>query len=610
MQNLDYYQAIAKEAIKNDKDRDVNIQQCRDIVALRYELPEALKRLDWMRTFKVSAPKDGISAAIRTFSTLLPSLNIHPNNASDMEHKRVEDIEDALVWHFRKVNHRGIISPLERIVQSAVEVGKVAFQVKYLPYELKGQTGARAKALKRQGDFAYIVHAPESIHPRYSQEALESVVKSCVMTVAELERELGAENEVIKQIIEDIREDKKNLQADKETTTIAYYDYVDYEQRVKWAELTDELDGGGGDSYEIMREEHKLGFLPFIYRESREPLLQSVIDSNSWENQNILRSLQYALLVSTVAQARTVVKTSDGQPREVDYTDPAAQLVLRPNEDAAQFPPAQTDPNLERQVMQGEQNITQQMNTRALQAATDIASSAPFATFNAIMQTAIASLSDQTQMVEKALEDGFEQQLRWIDYSKIPLIGSRYKNRSGFEFDSRLASGAQIGIAGAAEDLPDNIVQFDPDALEIDVKLRPDTPSDRQTRLIQAIQLVDKLHFSVDDALEAYGLDDMERNEESWQKEQMTNAVFQAKIQQIMANAQLQVQMAGQQQQAQMQQEQAMAQQNQMQQQAQGGMFENQGSVPTSMGGAGAQEQAPGITREQIAGETQQGQGL
>jgi hypothetical protein len=602
MEKLEYYQYKVDEDITNDSDRDNYLEQFDDILNIDWDLPKNLQALPWMRAMKTSAAADGIDSAIRTFSTVLPTLHVHGNNSGAPERQRAKDIEDALMWHFIKANQRGIRRPLELLNDSVIKYGVGAMQVRYLPYDFKGKEGTnRYKILRSQGDFAYIVHKPHDVHARISGYGLESVSVRRKMSIDAAVKEFGAENPGIKALLA-LYDGQDNPPL--ATTMVYFFDYTDYDVRAQWISESDSPIAG--DKYQIVLEEHGLPFLPFIYRESNKPMMKVLVDSGAVENQNVLKSLQYALLVATVAQARTTSYTYNAEGIPTDYTNPGGQNKAHVGEQVTQNPPAQTDPNLAAQVVDGDNTISRQLNTRAFQLASEMASSMPFATFNAVMQAAASSLSLQRQTSEAIWEDAFIHQLYWINFSDVPLVGQRPRNRTGYSINASLAQGAQVAIGNGTD------IQFDPTALTVSVKLRADTPTDEQARINKAVLLHTQLNFSIDDSLEAAGLDELERSNESYVMEKFAEAVVQSKQQEIISSAQIRVQQAAQMQmQAQQQQHQPaqtdqQSPDQQIQDMNQGGSFDSaQGQAYNpAQGGASPYQAAPGMTREAINGKS------
>ena len=235
MKKLSYYQNIVKEAINDDKSRNGYIQAYKKILTSEYELPPEIAALEWMRAFVTTTPVDGVDAAVRVFCVRMPSLNVHPNTIGAGERERTQKIEDALMWHFSKANQRGVQRPLEQILDSILKYGLVGAQVRYVPVDMK-QTGKRGRFLAQQGDFVYIVHDPETVHPRFSPSMLESVSLAKLMTLSDIEREIGADNPGVKELIAN-HSKKGRDQSILDTTYVSFYQYDDYDNHVQWLSL-------------------------------------------------------------------------------------------------------------------------------------------------------------------------------------------------------------------------------------------------------------------------------------------------------------------------------------------------------------------------------------
>jgi len=632
MEKLNYFQAIMKEDIQKDKDRDANIAKMRDILGCIPDFPQELKDLPWFAEYVTSTPTDGIDAAVRVFATNYPSIRVFPPGIIIEELQRAEGIEDALMWGFRKANQRGVHRPLETSLTHVLSFGIAAAQVRYIPYcykkELKKKKGEtekeyarrtrRIRAMRQQGDFTYVFHQPETVHTRCSPDMLESVSLSKVMTVADVVREVGAENSGIKKMLAKIESKDEKKQADLEKTLCVYCDLTDYDYRVRWAYISDTIDesAGGKDVFEFTREEHELDFLPWVYRECGKPLLQTVIDSHSYDRQNEIGSLYLALMKAVVAHPGYASTTPSGEGVEIDYTQPGGQIILKPGESITNVQPRQMDQTLPAQVQQGDAALGRQMNTQALTALTEFAKNTPFASLNAILQATVSSLSDKRLTAESFWEDVFYQELRWIKYSGIPLAGQRIKARRGAEGNPLLQKGSTVTLGGEGP----GSYMFDPDALTIKVKLREDTPTDRQTRLNSAFMLHKEGKFAMETCLEEFGLDDIETNDSLWLEEQLEMAVVQAKTRNIIQESdmalreqikaevmkEIMTQMKQQQgqQQEQPQQGQEMTPQNQQNEMAMG---DQNMLAQGQQGGAASAMVASNMTREMVSGQDRGG---
>jgi hypothetical protein len=632
VKNLKYFQSIMREDIEQYRDRNDNIQKMKEILACEWDAPAKLKALDWWADVVTSIPADGVNAAVRTFATNMPSIRVFPPGVIPEELQRAEGIEDALIWSFRKANQRSIHRPIETSLEMVLRYGAVGGQVRYIPYfykeELKKKRGesdeayrkrtARIRAMRQQGDFTYVFHDVDTLYPRYSPDLLESMSVAKIMTVADIVREIGKENQGVKDLIDYVKSNDETKQSELEDIECVYYDYTDYQYRVRWASIGSQVESDmvGGTAYEFTREEHELDFLPWIYKECSTPLLQTVIDSKSYEHQNEMMSMYFAMMKAVVAHPNLIVQSPSGNGVQLDYTDPGGQVLADPTDKITEMHPRQMDQELPRQLQQGESRLGEQINTRALTALTDLASTTPFATINAMLQATVASLSDKRLAAEAFWEDAFTMQLRWINYSQIPLQGQRIKARKGAEGNPMLAKGSTVTLGGDAQ----NALIFDPDALTIKVKLREDTPTDRQTRLNSAFMLHKEGKFSMETCLEEFGLDDIEMDENAWVEEQMTMAVVQAKVTSIMQESdmvtrekikaevikELQAQQQAAQKAQQQQQQgggappQEMTQQNQQNQMAMGSQ---NAMAQGQQGGSASAQVAPQMTREQVTGQ-------
>ena len=183
--------------------------------------------------------------------------------------------------------------------------------------------------------------------------------------------------------------------------------------------------------------------------------------------------------------------------------------------------------------------------------------------------------------------------LRWVQKTREPLMVYRHhaKTMAAGGLSMHMPAGQQIVI---------NADDFDADFCEVDVDIKPRTPTDEQQQIMSAIQLHDKLRVPYDVVLERLGYENLPLMKNQWDQEQMDTAQQQAAIQALMMQAPQQAQQP-QQPQAEMPQ-------------AGGGLSESafgalggtEGMSP-AMGGSNPAPFAPGLTREAVSGQTQGG---
>jgi hypothetical protein len=630
IQDLSYYESIAQEEIDDDDNKKKRRQwlEIDNMYNGEWSAPKELRTLSWWKTVKTTAPHDALDAPTRVLSNLMPKINIIPNNASDQESERVERLETALLWHLEKSNRRSVMAPLRKIVHHSLRYAAIAAQVKYMPYYTKGmKKDSRLKSMKSASDFTFVVHNPHTVYPRYSDYGLESVVVASLRTAFDVVKEYGRENEGIKTLLTQVKDE------DLRSTNVAFFDYTDWEDRVIWFTVSDSVDIAHG-GIEIMREEHKLTFLPWVIRYDEHPLLKPVVDNNLYEITNILLSLRYAQVVALAAAPKTKSQTSTGEGIEMDYDDPAGQAKLKPGESLDPLTPPRLDPELTNIAALAEQYMYQATSSKILGSLEQVAgASTPFSTINAMIQTALAQLGRYTNLAENALVDSLYLMLRWIDYSGDSLL-SRVPNGK----NSNITRGAQV-ILKPASQLDEGfeedgiITPFDPDELNIRVTLRSDSSNDQQARMNLAILATERFNMAPQDAADMFDLEYTDIHKNRWTHWMFEKAEVEGNVFEIQSDFQFKASSreAAFQQELQMQAQQAMQQQQMQQQQMQQGppqgmmqgpqqspmndMRQQRSNVPAAegvdnrgMGGAPTPPQTQ--TREQVTQQAPGGEDL
>lgn len=620
---IEYYQNIAYEEIEAKRERNEDYRKIDEMIAGRFELPEALRKLPWIgnRKFVSLAPRNASQAATRVFSALLPSVNIDPLYPDEKEWERVEKMETAIEWHFKQLNQGRQKSVLWKVVESAVNYCNVSMQTEYLPYSRKGQKGKRIKAIKAKGDFNFIVHHPGTVYPRWSNDGLECVTLAQTRTLQELIYQFGEENEGVKKYIETLESDEKTKGADYRTTEVVFYDYTDWEKRVIWfSEGTDILSGSQDTPYVIMDEKHNLKFIPWVVVDNEEPLLKATYDT--WENANIIKTIVFSKHVQLAGHpSYWVKKLSAADDVDINTDNPSQNLELVQGQEAGVLPPPPLDPQLQKTESDLDSQIYQSSAASVLGSVERFAgANTPFSSINAVLQAAMAQLGLAKMTAEQALTEGFHQIFRWIDHSKEPLMAYRSATKNRDRAD--MQAGAQIAIMpGEAPETVDNenAIYFDPDELYITVTLKANTITDEQGRITNEINKVERLGSSKQSAYEALGGLNFEQEQEQRAAELLFDAEIQMQIQKKQVDLELYKEQKSLEMQMMMQQQQMAQQQQQMMQQdpnmatqdmRQAGAFAGAEGFDMRGGGMPPQASAPGVGREQITGTDAQGTAL
>lgn len=571
--DLKHYQEIAQSVLKDAAGKIRMADKIDKAIDGGAELPDAIKSLPWMVHFKSTSIHDAYAAARKTIVASSVAIDVLPPlpNAPTLQEAR--NIEKTLEYQFWLANRKASRRPLAAIADSASRYLAVAIQIIDNEHEYKGQKGARIDAIKQTGRFTWKVHDIRSVHPRFSDSIMEDVLLAQVVNIQTLHDKFGEE------ACAGIEVDEKTQKRDQWGTL---YDFWNYEKRVVWFSKTGkkvDQTGGGNKACQIINEDHGLGFLPWIYVYEDDPILKAAVDTDQLENLNILLSMRYALIAATVAQARSWSKTVSGEGVPIDYSDPAAQVQLKTNEEFGVTAPAQTDPNLNVVIQGSEAQIANSTSvSRILSAMDSIASNTPYSTISALMQSALQSLIEVRQLCERGIEQGLCHHLYWSKYTKKSIQGRRLK-KTGMH-DETMAVGASVEIQ------PQDAENWPAD-WKVTVQLKPNSPTDRQERLNFAINAQEKMQISRNDAFELAGIDsDPDVSLAEYGDYQMKLADIQAKAKRILMKPDLEFQQAV----------------LKLQQPTKPSM----GQTPAT-GGPPAAMDNPNATREQITGETATG---
>ncbi|MEW6242015.1 MAG: hypothetical protein AB1564_14520, partial [Chloroflexota bacterium] len=468
MNSLSYYTGLARESIAQDKEK-IDLYAEIDKHRLgQWDTPAALKALPWIkdRKFASTIPADSISAAERTFATFFPKLEVAPLSEEVEEYERVERLEQALSWHYKRMNADGKKTTHWRIVESAMRYGAVAFQTEYLPFAFKGQEkDKRIKAMLRQCSYRWPVHHPATVHARYSKYGLECVTLATVRSAKQIVEEFGKDLPGVKKMLKNIK-DSDNAET-LMSTYFTLYDVTDWENRVQW--ITDnagseKVNTDVDEGIELRREEHKLPFIPWVVTDNEEPLLKNAIQTGLLDNLNILQTIDFSKTVTMVANPNLIITTPDGTLSGVYISndDPNQPLVKNPSVTVEPTRPSQIDPQLAVMLNNIRNEVHATTVAQILADANALTSTESFSAANLRYKAAVTQLSLAKDAAKRAIEQGFYQCFQWIDYAgDKPLISFREKTRN--VMDKQREAGEELSI---------QIGDFDLELLYINVELQ------------------------------------------------------------------------------------------------------------------------------------------
>jgi hypothetical protein len=509
MKSLNHYQWIADEMVRQDEEKNQMQAAMEDMWQGRWKLPEEIADLRWMHKVVSTDPHDALRAGVRVLSTVAPRIKVHPTTTGPDCKAQADLVERALSWLFHQANRRRQASVLSDIVLSSLLYDEVVAQVVYLPHQIRAVAAAggdttRLKAAHRGGAFALLIRNPRQVHVRCSDWMAEAVVLRRVMPAADLISFWGRQ---ANRVSAALAEDRKG-----ELRYATVYDYMDLEHRVVWAYLHEDpsavLPAAGLDTrspksdhlpYQIVRQAHGLGFLPWVAKvggttlaqtpaHQRIPLLYSVYQSGQWETQNILETLLTSEVIAYAAAPRLKVEGPTNNV-EVDYGEPGRAAYVPPGHELTTLRPPGMDESLAAIADRVGQRIDKSTIPRVLQTA-DFPPGAAFATLNLATQSGLKSLNPYKALAEQALAEIFSQMLDWIALDGRPVAAySRGRGRAG-------------------EQIVLDPHSFDPQELTLEVELTADIPTDKVARIGAAAQAVRELGYSRARALEYVGESD------------------------------------------------------------------------------------------------------
>lgn len=606
---------LVAQMVKDDRARDEIYAKIDDAIASRFEPSDEVKKLPFVkdRYFAMTNVADARNTGARTFSTLLPDIEIAPLDETEEEYQRTEMAEQVWAWEFERMNRvqsqKGFH---DKLVEMAVTYHACAFQTEYLPYKFKGQNkDSRIKAILSRKNFNWPVHHPGTVHSNTNEyDQLQRVAKVVRMSAQELLDNFGGSVGAAKLKAKYAEKNKADLM--KEQYTLV--DFMDWKYRRKWAYP------GTGDvvpsDVVFMDEEHNLPFIPWVVIDYGNPLWQSIIQSGLWDNFQYVNLLIFAKAVEQSTRSTLVIKTPDGtlQTVYIDFSNPSNIIVAQSADEITDLRPAPIDPQMSEIFQQMYNQVSASTVSSVL---TNIGqySDAPFSTVERIVQLALGQLSPAKKTAESGEAEGIYQGFQWIEHSELPLVGYRKTTADSQTGGNPRRRGEEIGIfpGNAPEEAAPNRVYFDLEQLYITVKLQANNVADEQSRLNLFINAKDRLGMSEKEAWERMGWKNYSLNQSHRLEELMLEQEIQLNFERERARIQVETQQAIQAMQAQIQQQQAAQQQqmdlqNQNQQMNSGTQFESLQGRDMRSGGQPAAQVAPLEGRVQVTGRTNGGE--
>lgn len=631
-----YIREYERDLIDKDRKRNELYNHLWNMVYMVWDfLPEHKAKMKNVRTLVDTSPSDAVHNAAIALSNTVPRWNVAPYGTSIFEYQRVEKLEHCLATQYRKMNQRGVGTLLYDKMFSSILYDANFTRIDDLEFQFKGikTLSPLQRRIRSQGRFLGQVFDPRTIHVETTMGTFASLLHVENMRAWDVYdywrlyensetdegRRVGAAlREMEKQFMGKTPQQQRDLR-------FVLFEFINDDQILKHGYFLPtgaQTDNTQGNTFTTSRndiifadEENKLGFINWSVRIGGtrmetapeyqvNPMLAPLHWGNSWETSNVLRSLVMSEPIKRMFEAHQIQTTMDAQ--RLPESDDGV-IVGQRGDDVKNLPVAQLDPNAMGVVQAIQQEISRTTGANILSDVTS-AKTTPFATLNAMIQVAMSRLDINRRDGALSCSDDALLMLRWVDKTKIPLMDYRRYNKSA-------AYGGQQVQMQAGEQITVTADDFDADQCEIEVDIKPKTPTDFQQQILSAIQMHDKLQIPLEYLLENFvGIENVQLLRNQYEDELLKTSQMQTMIQ--VASQQMMQQA----QQAQQQQMQGQPGQNGgepgtgmpqpgggISQSAMGALGGGAG-FNTAQGGSSPNQFAPGANlREAVSGQTQGG---
>jgi len=517
VEKLEFFQELATDMIEADHPRDEMFQAMDAMWHAEWELPWEAANMSWLHKVVSTDPHDAVRAGTRVLSSVEPRIKLQPTAPLRENMEKADSIERALGWHFKTAARRKRSSVLRDVVHSALLYDEIIAQVVYLPYQIKelesfkGEDKRMEMAL-RYGPFSIIVRNPQHVNVRYSDYMPEGVLMRRVIRLHEAMNFWGSKAKKLQR--------ESGLKKNAGMNWVTIFEYQDLDARVVWGSLhesaNDPMVPNVQKGIEILREDHKIPFLPWIARaggsnlfpdEERVPLLYSIYQADQWETQNMIETFVASEAIAYAASPRYKKISASPDSIKVDHTEPGGSVDVFPGEDFVPLDNPRINDDL---MLVGDRisnRIAKSTVPRVLQTG-DFPSGTAFATLNLATQSGVKSLNPYKELAEQALSDIFVQMLYWIDFAGGDDGETAFVSKPQEVQSDPTDPTAGIEQKPMAEQITIRPGDFDVETLFIDVELTPDVPTDRMSRINAASIAVDKLGYPRARGMEQSGVAD------------------------------------------------------------------------------------------------------
>lgn len=510
---------------------------------LEYELPEPMNMFEWIHPVKSPSPYNALRGATLALSNLAESLNVMPPTIAKalpsgygLNSRKAYEIaagwEAALKWQTNRAARRRKAFR-STAMWSASLYHEIVAQLIHLPTQFAARkaNGVRETAALRFGDWAIRMCDPKTVHLAYSDYMTERALLAVEVTAQQLVDEFGMAAREIGAMIE---EDPAHA-----AETYMKFDFTNYDARAIWV-----VRGAGDNLAEepgiviqepepwMKDEEGKpVPFLPWIAaaggveidakpEHQRKPILYAVYQAELWTDTNIFGTLMYSDALQDIASSTDVFKGPGADKIRVDRSKPRARINLNPLQTYEQIKKAGLEPAFREAFDRFDQVIRTSTVAEVLISAQPAENIAAGYAFSLQIQAALASLGDIKSLGETFLERVYETILLITHYRGGQIVG--------YNLNERKQVSEQYTID--SEDI-------DPAAIYLEVKLKPDVPSEQMQQVTAASNLSNVPGVSPYKVLEILGDTDPDSSIREWKYWRMDMADLEGYVQRIQAEA-------------------------------------------------------------------------
>jgi hypothetical protein len=559
LKSLEWYADFATELYENPENVEQRTLWTRidDMDNCAVTIPQAILDQSWVdpnAKFAVTLCHDIIQAVVRFLASKEARIDGVPISSKPDEKQKIDGLETVLRFQYARMNQRGKIPTSVQVAQNAAKYCAVAMRTLHTKYEAKRKVGkefvysqAEREEMTYCGDWNWIVRNIHNVYPVWSDnKVLKQVVEIGVCTLFDIVNEYGEEHPAVRKAIAEAAEKKWDA-SDLRSINVSKFDYMDAGNRcVGFC-----LNGSGTDwslgeeQYELLREEHKIGFLPWVVKDFGEPLLKGVADSGLYGRLAEMRAIFASKALGQIAKTNDYISDPNpANPSVIESGDPTMPNMMGMQTRVMRLPPEQIDPQLMTFYQELKGELVSSAAARALLEVESMLGRAQVGTLNAAQNTAMAQLGLVEKVIKLSTEEAIHQMVRWTWETEELSMG--YRMEKGRD--------TQLGAQGAAFSLrgtktgelcsgSNDIVFPDPQQIYVDVKLQPAYVQDEQATFNTVIT---KRNAGVSKhiALEAAGID-VNLNDLYILDETLEGAVYGGRVAEIQGESQIKMQMAG-----------------------------------------------------------------